>query len=457
MNHRLKHFLVTMTLSALAVALAPPLAAAVEHKIQAAQFIPKVGKGETAKIDSQQIGTNTFTVNALSITCATNTGSGKTLTAGGASTEVSITPLYETCHVVIAGLTKTVTITVNKCAYILNATTTTAESGALSNPADTSVSCENKGEALQIHIYSTANTETTTTCTYDLEPQGPLTGTTLTNQTNTPGSANDIKADFTINLSVNNTIKNAVCGQNATETMKAAGETTLRATNAKSEYVDLSAGLILDETLSGLFTASVGSKVIAGIDTEQIASTTFEVNGLSLTCTTAKLTGNSLNTGPSFTEITLTPKFETCHVVIGGLTKLATLTTNHCGFVVNALTTTEEGGSISYPAEMEVECEHAGEAIQIHVYNSKTGESETLCTFDIEAQGPFGGSELINNVNTPTSPDDLIAEIDLGVTVQNTIKNGTCGEAGTSTGFLRGEDTLQATNVAGEAVETSVS
>ncbi len=435
----------------------PSAASAVEHKLQAGQFLANVGPAETAKIDSEQIGTNTLTLNGLSYTCTSVKGTGAFASGGSSSTSVSLSTSYETCHVVFLGLTKLVTFTMNQCSFVLNATTTTAESGTTSNPADTEVSCQNGGEAIEIHMYSTVGSETTTTCTYDLEPQGPISGVTLTNQANTPAAADDLKVSTNVSISLKNTIKSALCGQNEKETAIYSGQSTLRATRNSGAFVDLGAGFSSSEAAAGQITAGVGSKVIAGLDAEQISTSTFTTNGLSVTCGTAKLTGNALSIGPTFSEATLTPKFETCHMVIAGLTKLTTFTTNHCAFVLTSTGKEEGGGVVSYPVDAEVECEHPGEAIQIHIYSSSASEAATTCTYDIGEQGPFPAGELVNNPNTSALPNDVVANFEFNLEVQNTIEGAFCGSKATESMLFRGEDTVQATNGVGEGVETAIS
>src|SRR5262249_42863368 len=108
--------------SALAI---PASSSAAEHKLQARMFIANVGPAETAKIDSEQLGTNTLTLNGLSFTCTSVKGTGAFTGGGSTSTSISISTSYETCHVVILGLTKLATFTMNQCSFVLNATTTT--------------------------------------------------------------------------------------------------------------------------------------------------------------------------------------------------------------------------------------------------------------------------------------------------------------------------------------------
>ncbi len=184
-----------------------------------------IGAAETAEVSGGQTaaGKDTFTLNGLKLTCTTATLSGKALAAGPSSTNITLTPKYEGCHVVIAGLTKTVTVTPNKCGYQFNATKNTP-AGTLK--ADLTIECAT-GEGIEIHIYSTANTETTTTCTYIVTHQTINGGITLTNK-----AGGTITAVPNLNVSTDNTIKSAVCGQNAVENAVYEGEDSLQANKA---------------------------------------------------------------------------------------------------------------------------------------------------------------------------------------------------------------------------------
>ncbi len=219
-------------------------------------FTASVGAAEQAKIDAEQVGVNTFTINGLSLTCGTVTLTGNPVTTkaspeqdivegnkkGPESTDVTLAPTFgpNNCHVVIAGLTKTITVTTNGCAFVLDAKTTETK-GVVSNTALSTLECPT-GKKIEVHIYSTTATETTTTCTYDIEPAANTTvsGITLDNKVNTPGSANDILATIKEGSTWQNTVPSAVCGQNATETGVYAGEITIRATNEAGSFVDAS-------------------------------------------------------------------------------------------------------------------------------------------------------------------------------------------------------------------------
>jgi hypothetical protein len=212
----------------------------------ASLFTANVAGGEQAGIDIEQIGTNQFTLAGLPpFTCTTVKMHGKAITPGPSSTYITVTPTFENCHIVLAGLTKAVTITHNECNFTFNATTTTTESTpsglSFDRTASLTIECP-VGKQIQIHVYGTANPpHNQVTCTYDVPAQGPIQGFELTNKVNTPTSVNDIEAHINFTTAITNTTKSAVCGQNENTSMVYAGTATIRATNAAgSAFVDAS-------------------------------------------------------------------------------------------------------------------------------------------------------------------------------------------------------------------------
>ena len=183
-----------------------------------------VGAGETAGASGTQVGTNTFTVNGLALQCTTATATGNALSTGPEPSTVTLVPTYSGCKVVIAGLTKLVTVTTNGCAYVFTATKNT---NAVPFSADLTVECEGAKKQIEIHVYSTASSEATTTCTYDVTPHQTITG--LIQLTNEPAATpDDILAHINVSLPIHNTIKNAVCGQNDIETSNYHGTFTIQ-------------------------------------------------------------------------------------------------------------------------------------------------------------------------------------------------------------------------------------
>jgi hypothetical protein len=208
----------------------------------AALFTAGVAAGVQAKIDSEQIavGGNTFTLTSgLKFTCATVKAQGVAVTAGPSSTYVKVTPIYEGCHVVVAGLTKTATITHNECQYTYNLTTTTTENTpaglSFDRTADLTITCP-ANKHIEIHLYKEKSAELNTECTFTVKEQ-TINHIPLTNVVGTP---NDIVAKTNLSIAVQNDILNAVCGQQANTTGQSVGELTIRATDATGLFVNAS-------------------------------------------------------------------------------------------------------------------------------------------------------------------------------------------------------------------------
>ena len=201
-----------------------------------------------------------------------------------------------------------------------------------------------------------------------------------------------------------------------------------------------------ETTNPGLFTFGVGANELATIDDEQDPGTinTIALNGLSLTCGTVTTMGTPVKTkvaspdvveadtkGPESTDITFEPIFgpTNCHAVVAGLTKTVTVTANGCGLIWDAKTTVTKTG-FDNTAFTTVECP-INKKIEIHVYNEKAVEATTLCTYDIEAiaaNTTVPGITLTNKVNQPTSPNDITADINTELSINNTIKSALCGK-----------------------------
>jgi hypothetical protein len=214
---------------------------------------------------------------------------------------------------------------------------------------------------------------------------------------------------------------------------------------------------------ASLFTTNAAAGEQAGVDIEQIGTNQFQLTGLPpLTCTSVKLHGKAITPGPSSTYITVTPTFETCHIVLAGLTKGVTVTHNECNFTFNATTTTTEntpsGLTFDRTASVTIECP-VGKQIQIHVYSTANPpHSQVICTYDVGPQGPLQGIELTNKVNTPTAVNDVEAHIKVTTAVQNTIKSAVCGQNENTSAVYEGTATIRATNAAGSAfIDASVS
>jgi len=197
-----------------------------------------------AKIHGGQIGTDTFTIGALSpLTCATATVSGEGVTAGTSSTYVKLAPTYDTCHIVapLVG-TRTATVNVEGCTYTVNATknTTSAPSPGptpgVATPfsADLQITCP-ENQSIKIHIYNTANhnhSPAAVLCTFDVGPQ------TINNQiqlTNTV--THDVEAHIHANVALTSTITGGICGATVNPTSIYKGVDTLTATNSEGASV----------------------------------------------------------------------------------------------------------------------------------------------------------------------------------------------------------------------------
>lgn len=197
---------------------------------------------ETAKIDGEQIGTNTITIGTLpALTCSSVKYNGAAVEGGVATEQLTISPEYGTCHVSVGG-TKTATVTMNGCTYRLEATATITESGGQHVIGDTGIVCPAE-KKIEAHVYNTekeSDEGASVLCTYEISGQSGLSGITLTNKTNTPSSVNDVVADFNVGSIkvVRKTGGELLCGPTE-QTATYKGEATLRATNAASELVEL--------------------------------------------------------------------------------------------------------------------------------------------------------------------------------------------------------------------------
>jgi hypothetical protein len=238
MARNLKAFSLALA-SVLSVGAVAASTATAKHETQPGLFTANVAAKETSLVDAQQVGPATLSLSGgLVLTCQIFLERGKALTQGPSFAQVTLATEYQECHQVVAGITKTVTITMNGCTYISDAKTTVTEPG-FDRAAVVTVECP-EGKQIELHLYNSASSETTTLCTYDLKPQGPLSGITFTNKVNTPGSVNDVGVESSVSTTITNTTKSALCGQSEVETLVFKSEGTLRATNEKTEFVDAS-------------------------------------------------------------------------------------------------------------------------------------------------------------------------------------------------------------------------
>jgi hypothetical protein len=217
----------------------------------AALFTSSVGATETAKIHGEQVGTDTFTVNGIPLTCATAPVTGEAKTTGSSSTYVEVTPVYGTCHAIVPFIgTRTATVTMNSCRYTFNATKNTNSSSTGPTPnvatpfsADLHITCANAGDGIEVHVYNTANASdagSTVFCTYKIDPQTVLNQIQLTNEA-PAGGVTDILAHVHANVSTTFISGSGgfTCGS-GTITSVYKGTDTLTATNAAGASVNSS-------------------------------------------------------------------------------------------------------------------------------------------------------------------------------------------------------------------------
>jgi len=208
---------------------------------------------------------------------------------------------------------------------------------------------------------------------------------------------------------------------------------------------------------SALFTAEgVPSDQLSEIHGEQATGTTdtFTIEGLpALTCTTVKETGFPEESevhkkGGSAPSATFTPEYATCHVVLLGITKWATVTMNGCTYTFTA---TKNTANTPFSADLTINCSTSPpeKQIEIHVYNN-AAHTELLCTYDVRHQVANNQIQLTNEAS------DILAHINATVLVHNTKPGGVCGSKETPNAVYKGTHTLRATN-GGIFTKTSVS
>jgi len=171
---------------------------------------------------------------------------------------------------------------------------------------------------------------------------------------------------------------------------------------------------------------------------EQVGTNSLTIAGLpQFTCGSVTARGSGPTEGYSSETLTLAPTYGTCHIVLLGITKPVTITTNGCAFVFTA-TTTETKGVKAFTAHTNIECP-TEKQIEIHVYNN-VGHTEVICTYDIKAQTNLTEITLTNN--EAAIPNDLNADFNVsGIAVQTTIPGGVCGNGTTAT--YKGTQTIQ--------------
>lgn len=346
-------------------------------------FISEIPEEETVKIDGEQIGAHTFTVGSFpAATCASVQFNSKGTTSGPAPTQVSISPVYETCHVVIIGITRTVTVTMNGCTYQVEATGKITESGEQDLVGDFGIACP-EGKKIEVHVYNTSSSkdsEASTLCTFDIEPQSGLSGVTFEDK------YNEVTDDFIIRLNIEGikvsrtTGSEGLCGA-ASQTAVYKGEATMRGTNGASEYVATEVGAKKSFSLFNATTVK-GENGTAKITTEAGP----------IECTSVKYEGKPAAV-PRPDDLTLTPTYKDC--------KFDKLTANVEFDTCTYTQTLYDGFVATYKGKvftdrhttgpMEISCKD--KPMTIKVVNGGGGVE---CTFTFASQAPEGVVDLTN-------------------------------------------------------------
>jgi len=230
----------TRNLKALVLALVASLAlsAAIASTASAepAVFTAAVGAEVLVETIGEQIGTDTFVVAGLpAMTCTTVKEhsfpeEGGVHKKGPSAPNSTITPEYAGCHIVLLGITKPLTITLNGCTYT---TTATKNTSGFAFSVDVSINCpENK--QIELHVYNNA-AHTETLCTFDIGPQAINNQIQLTNE---GGSPDDVVGHMNATINAHNTKTGGVCGNSTEPTCVYKGTHTLRATNEAKAFVN---------------------------------------------------------------------------------------------------------------------------------------------------------------------------------------------------------------------------
>ena len=185
----------------------------------------------------------------------------------------------------------------------------------------------------------------------------------------------------------------------------------------------------------------VGPGETAGLSGSPIGVVnTYLVNGVAITCKRDSLQGKALSTGPEPSTITLEPTYEGCHMVIAGLTKIVTFTTNGCAYLYQV---TKNTNSAPFSADLTIECNEAGpKQIEVHVYLAAGNENTILCTFDLTPHTALTGTIELTN-EPATSPGDIIEHINVSTPLHSTFASGLCGPNETANWAFQNTFTLR--------------
>jgi len=396
---------------------------------------------ETAKIDGEQLGTNTITIGTLpALTCSSIKYNGAAVEGGVASEQLTISPEYGTCHVSLGG-TKTATVTMNGCTYRLEAKATVTESGESDLVGSTDIVCP-EGKSIEVHVYNTekeSDEGASVLCTYAVSAQSGLTGITLANKVNTPSSVNDVVANFSIESIKVIKKTGFLCGPTE-QTATYKGEATLKATNAASGSTELQVDSVKRFVFEGDPAFAIGESGTAEFVTEKKP----------VKCTNVKYETGQLK-GKEQVELFFKPTYASCK--FGALD--AHVKFNGCEYqhtIVDKL-----HSSVITTATLTIFCGMGG-PIEIEVTDAN---KQVTCTLTFGPQTPTI-EDLIDLKNVPgkKSPRETY------VNFKNTLKgliyevNGDPAECGKNElltgGELLGEVDVKAYNDAKKTKEVGI-
>jgi hypothetical protein len=348
--------------------------ATTEEEAVPVYFAVGVGNEETAKIDANQIGSNTLTVSGSPpLKCETIEYHGEAVNPGNSSNRVVVTPVYSGCSVVVFGVKKTATVAVNECKYEIVAQETVIGE-ARSFVGETSITCPTEKQ-IEINVYNTSNAEhagSSTLCTYKIKPQSGLTGTTLTNK------ESDIVADFAVK-----SIAGSGSGFCTGGTATYEGEVTIRATNNASEFVSAQIGNKKRITFDIAKPVVKGEKGEVEIGTEKVT----------INCTGVEYEANP---GVAVTaELAFKPTYPSC-TAFGGKNEVQ-IKPESCVYKSKFNKDIEFPikGVGQTPSSFEVSC-GAKESVKITV--TKPGDKVNVeCSIVIPAQKPVDTLKFRNN------------------------------------------------------------
>jgi hypothetical protein len=215
------------------IALSGSPAKAVEEETFPLWFTAAVGSEEVAKIDGEQIGTNTMAIEGLPpVSCSSIKYNGEATTAGPVPKRVRIAPQYESCHVTTILGPRTTTVIPNGCTFEIEPEGKFTESGEEDYVGVTDLACPS-GKAITVEVFNTSSENhsgASLLCKFDIEPQTNLTGTTLIDK------ETDVVSSFNMTSVKVLATGGSLCGEGS-KTGSYKGEATLRTTNAAGQFV----------------------------------------------------------------------------------------------------------------------------------------------------------------------------------------------------------------------------